>query len=118
LIENLCKDCDKSSKAAEDFRLNNVNLAKTLSSKEQKIQDLEKALADRNEASGKEISDINNKLKLLFKEYEKALMNFGVHPAPLSADTEISDFMKWIDIIQSASWGHFWCERFHRCFLS
>jgi hypothetical protein len=46
LIENLRKDCDKSSKAAEDFRLNNADLAKTLSSKEQNIQDLEKALAD------------------------------------------------------------------------
>jgi hypothetical protein len=71
LIENLCKDCDKSSKAAEDFRLNNVNLAKTLSSKEQKIQDLEKALADRNEASGKEISDINNKLKVFLRSTKK-----------------------------------------------
>jgi hypothetical protein len=70
---------------------------KTLSGKEQKIQELEKALADRDEASGKEVSDINNKLKLLFKEYEKALMDFGVHPAPLPTDTEISDFMKWIN---------------------
>jgi hypothetical protein len=42
-----------------------------LSSKEQKIQELEKALADRDEAFGKEVSDIKNQLKLLF-EYEKA----------------------------------------------
>jgi hypothetical protein len=68
-----------------------------LSSKEQKIQDLEKALADQREASGKDISEINNKLKLLFKEYEKSLMNFGVHTAPLLADIGISDFMEWID---------------------
>jgi hypothetical protein len=54
-------------------------------------------LANRDEASGKEVSDINNKLKLLFKEYEKALMDFCVYPAPLPTDTEISDFMKWID---------------------
>jgi hypothetical protein len=60
-------------------------------------------LVDRDEASGKEISDINNKLKLLFKEYEKALMSFGVRLAPLRADTEISDFMKWIDTEFKAS---------------
>jgi hypothetical protein len=68
-----------------------------LSSKEQKIQDLEKALADKKEASGKNIFEINNKLKLLFKEYEKSLMNFGVRPSPLPADIGISDFMEWID---------------------
>jgi hypothetical protein len=97
LIENLRKDHDKSSKTAEDLRINNADLAKTLSSKEQKIHELEKALADRNEASGKEISEINNKLKLLFKEYEKALMEYGVHPAPFPVDTGISGFRKWID---------------------
>jgi Rad3-related DNA helicase len=97
LIENLRKDYDKSSKAAEDLRFNNADLAKTLSSKEQKIQDLEKTLADREEAFGREISDIRNKLELLFKEYEKALSDFGVRPAPLPANTEISYFMKWID---------------------
>jgi hypothetical protein len=68
-----------------------------LSGKEQKIQEREKALADRDEASGKEVLDIRNKLKLLFKEYEKALREFGVRPAPLHANTEIFDFMKWID---------------------
>jgi predicted nucleic acid-binding Zn-ribbon protein len=41
LIENLGKDHDKSSKAVEDLRHNNADLAKTLSSKKQKIQDLE-----------------------------------------------------------------------------
>jgi chromosome segregation ATPase len=46
LIENLHKDHDKSSKAAEDLRVKNADLAKTLSSKEQRIQDLEKDLAD------------------------------------------------------------------------
>jgi Rad3-related DNA helicase len=97
LIENLRKDHDKSSKTTEDLRVNNADLTKTLSGKEQKIQELKKALANRDEASWKEVSDINNKLKLLFEEYEKALMDFGVRPAPLPADTEISDFMKWID---------------------
>jgi predicted nucleic acid-binding Zn-ribbon protein len=62
LIENLWKDHDKSSKAVEDLRANNADLAKTLSSEEQKIQDLEKALSDRDEASVKEVSEINNKL--------------------------------------------------------
>jgi hypothetical protein len=97
LIENLRKDCDKSCKVAEDLRVNNTDHAKTLSSKEQKIQDLEKALADQEEASGREISDIRNKLELLFKEYKKALRDFCVCPAPLPANTEISCFMKWID---------------------
>jgi DNA repair ATPase RecN len=97
LIENLRMDHNKSLKAAEDLRTNNADLAKSLSSKEQKIQDLEKALADERETSGKNISKINNKLKLLFKEYEKSLMNFGVRPAPLPANIGISDFMEWID---------------------
>jgi hypothetical protein len=98
LIENLRKDHDKSSKAAEDLRVNNADLAKILSSKEQKIQDLEKALADRDEASAREISEMKDKLKLLFEEYEKALREFGVRPAPLPAGAEFSEFMKWIDI--------------------
>jgi hypothetical protein len=97
LIENLRKDHDKSSKAAEDLRTNNADLTKTLSNKEQKIQYLEKSLADQREASGKDISEINNKLKLLFKEYEKSLMNFGVRTAPLPADIGTSDFMEWIN---------------------
>jgi hypothetical protein len=46
LIENLRKDHDKSSKVVEDLRHNNADLAKTLSSKEQKIQDLERALVE------------------------------------------------------------------------
>jgi hypothetical protein len=54
-------------------------------------------LADQREASGKNISEIKDKLKLLFKEYEKSLMHFGVRPAPLLDDIGISDFMEWID---------------------
>jgi molecular chaperone GrpE (heat shock protein) len=98
LIENLRKDYDKSSKIAEDLRVNNVDLAKTLSSKEQNIQELERALASRKEALEREISEIRNNLELLFREYEKALNEFGVRPAPFPADTRISDFMKWLDI--------------------
>jgi hypothetical protein len=97
LIENLRKDYDKSSKTIEDLRTNNADLAKTLSNKEQKIQDLEKELVDQRETSGRNISEIINRLRLLFGEYEKSLKNFGVRPAPLPADLGISDFMEWID---------------------
>jgi hypothetical protein len=76
---------------------NNVDLAKTLSNKEKRIQDLEKALADQQETSGRNISEIINKLKLLFEDYEKSLKNFGFRPAPLPANLGISDFMDWID---------------------
>jgi predicted RNase H-like nuclease (RuvC/YqgF family) len=55
LIENLHKDYNESSKTVEDLRTNNADLAKSLSSKEQKIQDLERALTDQREASGKNV---------------------------------------------------------------
>jgi hypothetical protein len=97
LIENLRKNYDKSSKAAEDLRANNADLAKTLSNKEQKIQDLEKALADQKETSERDISEMLDRMRLLFGEYEKSLKNFGVRPAPLPANLGISDFMEWID---------------------
>jgi hypothetical protein len=41
-------------------------LAKSLSVKDRRIQDLERALTEQKEASGKKVSDIVNKLKLLF----------------------------------------------------
>jgi hypothetical protein len=97
LIKNLRKDHDKSSKVVEDLRHNNADLAKTLSSKEQKIPDPERALTEQKEASGEEISEVTNKLHLLFKEYETSLMNFGVHPTPLPADIGLADFMMWIE---------------------
>jgi hypothetical protein len=81
----------------EDLHHNNADLVKTLSSKEQKIQDLERALAEQTEASGKDISNIINKLHLLFNEYKKSLKNFGVRPAPLPADISLPDFMSWIE---------------------
>jgi DNA repair exonuclease SbcCD ATPase subunit len=97
LIENLRKDHVKSLKIVEDLRTNNTDLARSLSSKERKIQDLEKALAEQREASGKKIFDIINKLKMLFEEYERSLNEFGVHPAPLPADLGLPEFMEWID---------------------
>jgi hypothetical protein len=36
-------------------------------------------------------------LHLLFKEYEKSLKTFGIHPAPLPADISLPDFMIWIE---------------------
>jgi chromosome segregation ATPase len=97
LIENLRKDHDKSSKVAEDLYVNNVDLANTLSAKEQKIQDLERALAERDEASGQEVTRIMTKLKLLFEEYRNTLRDFGVCPAPFPVNEEISGFMDWIN---------------------
>jgi hypothetical protein len=97
LIENLRKDHDKSSKAAEDLRTNNADLAKSLSSKEQKIRDLERALTDKREASGRSISEIISRLKNLFEAYEKSLNEFGVRPTPFPADLGLPEFMEWID---------------------
>jgi chromosome segregation ATPase len=94
LIENLRKDHEKSLKTAEDLRTNNADLARSLSSKEQKIQDLEKALTEQREASGKKISDIISKLKMLFEEYVRSLNEFGVHPTPLPADLGLPEFME------------------------
>jgi chromosome segregation ATPase len=53
LIENLCKDHDKSSKAAKDLRTNNADLAKSLSSKEQKYETLRKHYLIRGKLRGK-----------------------------------------------------------------
>jgi hypothetical protein len=39
------------------------------------------------------MSEILEKLKLLFEEYKKLLNEFGVRPAPLPADIGIPEFM-------------------------
>jgi hypothetical protein len=88
LIENLRKDHDKSLKTAEDLRTNNADLVKSLSSKERRIQDLERALTQQREDSG---------LKILFEEYERSLNEFGVRPAPLPTDLGLPEFLEWID---------------------
>jgi predicted RNA-binding protein len=94
LIENLRRNHDKSSKIAEDLRANNADLARSLSSKERKIQDLEKALTEQREASEKKVSDIIDRLKVLFEEYERSLNEFGVRPASLPADLGLPEFME------------------------
>jgi myosin heavy subunit len=97
LIENLRGKHDRASKVAEDLRVNNANLTKSLSTKDRKILDLEKALAEQDDASEKNMSDILEKLKLLFEEYKKSLNEFGVPPAPLPADLGIPEFMDWME---------------------
>jgi predicted nucleic acid-binding Zn-ribbon protein len=97
MIENLRKDHDKSLKTAEDLRTNNSDLAKSLSVKDRKIQDLEKALTEQKEASRKKVADLLNKLKILFKEYERSLKEFDVRPAPLPADLGLPKFMEWVE---------------------
>jgi predicted RNase H-like nuclease (RuvC/YqgF family) len=97
LIENLYKDHNKSLKTAEDLRTNSAGLAKSLSSKERRIQDLKRALTEQREASGKNVSDIINKLKILFEEYERSLNEFGVRPILLPADIGLPEFLEWID---------------------
>jgi small-conductance mechanosensitive channel len=97
MIKNLRRDHDRSLKTMEDLRANNSDLAKSLSAKDRRVHDLEKALAEQKEASEKNISDLLNKLKLLFVEYEKSLNEFGVRPAPLPTDLGVSEFMEWIE---------------------
>jgi hypothetical protein len=97
LIENLRKDHDKSLKVVEYLRTNNADLSKSLRSKERKIQDLENAFTDQREASGRSVSEIISRLKNLFEEYEKSLVEFGVRPAPIPADIGLPEFMEWID---------------------
>jgi hypothetical protein len=97
LIENLRKNHDKSSKVVEDLHANNADLARSLSSKDQRIQDLEKALSEQRESSKRRISEIVDRLKALFAEYEKSINEFGVHPAPLPSNLGVPEFMDWID---------------------
>jgi hypothetical protein len=54
-------------------------------------------LTEQREASGKRDSNIIKKLKALFKEYERSLNDFGVRPAPLTADLGLPEFMEWVD---------------------
>jgi hypothetical protein len=54
-------------------------------------------LTKQREASGKKVSDIIDKLKVLFEEYERYLNEFGIRPAPLPADLGLLEFMEWID---------------------
>jgi type IV secretory pathway VirJ component len=97
VIEKLRQKQERATKIAEDLRINNASLAKSLSTKDRKIVDLEKALAEQGEASKKNTSEILEKLKLLYVEYQKSLNEYGVRPAPLPDDIDIPDFMDWLD---------------------
>jgi hypothetical protein len=97
VIENLRGKHERAMKIAEDLRTNNASLAKSLSTKDRKIQDLEKALAEQNEASKRKTSEILEKLKLLYEEYKKSRNEFDVRPAPLPDNIEIPEFMDWME---------------------
>jgi hypothetical protein len=43
------------------------------------------------------MSEILEKLKLLYEEYKKSLNEFGVRPAPLPDNIEIPEFMDWME---------------------
>jgi ElaB/YqjD/DUF883 family membrane-anchored ribosome-binding protein len=60
-----------------------------LSTKEQTIQNLEKALSEQSETSSKDVDEIKQNLKLLFEEYREALKQFGTRPCPLPESEEI-----------------------------
>jgi hypothetical protein len=81
----------------EQEKANKQLSQESLSAKDHKIQDLEKALADQNEASKRNTSEILEKLKLLYEEYKKSLNEFGVRPAPLPDNIEIPEFMDWME---------------------
>jgi DNA repair exonuclease SbcCD ATPase subunit len=97
LIENLRVKHERATKIAEDIRTNNASLAKSLSSKDRKIVDLEKALVEQDAASKKNTSETLEKLKLFYEEYKKSLNEFGVRPAPLPDNVEIPEFMDWME---------------------
>jgi small-conductance mechanosensitive channel len=97
VIENRRGKHERAMKIAEDLRTNNASLAKSLSAKDRKIQDFEKVLADQNEASKRNASEILEKLKLLYEVYKKSLNEFGVRPAPLLDNIEIPEFMDWME---------------------
>jgi type IV secretory pathway VirJ component len=69
IIEKLRQKQERAAKIAEDLRINNASLAKSLSIKDRKIVDIEKALAEQGEASKKNTLEILGKLKLLYAEY-------------------------------------------------
>jgi type IV secretory pathway VirJ component len=97
VIEKLRQKQEREAKIAEDLRINNASLAKSLSLKDRKIVDLEKALVEQGETSKKNTSEILGKLKLLYAEYQKSLNEYGVRPAPLPDDIDIPDFMDWLE---------------------
>jgi chromosome segregation ATPase len=97
LIKNLRGKHERATKIAEDLRTNNASLVKSLSTKDRKIQDPEKALAEQDAASKRNTSEILEKLKLLYEEYKKSLNEFGVRPAPLPDNIEIPEFMDWME---------------------
>jgi hypothetical protein len=54
-------------------------------------------LTEQREASGKKISDIVERLTVLFGKYERSLNEFGVRPTSLPANLGLPEFMDWIN---------------------
>jgi hypothetical protein len=54
-------------------------------------------VSEQRESFERRISEIVDRLKALFAEYEKSLNEFGVRPAPLPSNLGITEFMNWID---------------------
>jgi chromosome segregation ATPase len=80
MIENLCKAADKSTKTIDVLRsanrkllTKNTELAKSLSTKEQTILDLENTLSERSETVSQDIEEVKQRLILLLEEYNEAL---------------------------------------------
>jgi hypothetical protein len=103
MIKNLHKDDDTNTKTIDELRnanselsTKNTELAKTLSTKEQTILDLEKILSERSKTMSRDIEEVKQSLKLLFEEYKEALKQFGTRPSPLPECDEISDLLDWM----------------------
>jgi vacuolar-type H+-ATPase subunit I/STV1 len=103
MIENLHRDADKSTKTIDELRstnielsTKNIELAKTLSPKEQTILNLEKDLYEQSETLNNETNDVREHLKLLFEEYKEALGQFGARPEPFSENDDVSSMMNWM----------------------
>jgi chromosome segregation ATPase len=93
MIENLRKEADKNTKTINELSSKNSELAKSLSMKEQAIQDLEKALYEHSKTSDKDVYEIKQNLTVLFEEYKEALKQFNTRPSPLPESEEIFDLI-------------------------
>jgi predicted nucleic acid-binding Zn-ribbon protein len=96
MIENLRQEVDNNTKTVDELSSKNSELAKSLSTKEQTIQDLEKSLSEHSKTLDKDVYEIKQNLTLLFEEYKEALKQFGTRPSPIPESEEISNLMDWM----------------------
>jgi hypothetical protein len=101
IVGRIASEClIEQEKAAEKLSKESKKLKSNCDLAQATNLDLEKKVAELTEAlkkcqDDKKIADDGKKvadevLKLLFKEYEKSLMNFGVRTTPLPDDIGIS----------------------------